>query len=60
MFVRGVVIHDQVQSQFRRRFAFDLPQEPQPFDMGVPGARSVQSLAQARSSVARSTEGKYS
>ena len=35
MFVGCVVVHDQVQGEFRRRFSFDLPQKPQPFHMGV-------------------------
>ena len=35
MLVGGVVILDQVDVEVFGRFAIDLLQEPQPFDMGV-------------------------
>ena len=35
VFVRGVVVRDQMQIKVARCFAVDLLEEPEPFDMGV-------------------------
>lgn len=57
--MRGVVVRDQVQGRFRRRFGFDLPEKSQLFHMGEtgfgagndPAIQSVQSGKQRRGAV---------
>ena len=45
MLVRRIVVHDQVQLQFRGSLPLNLFQETQSFEVGVPGSGLRQNLA---------------